>query len=86
MKVKLTITLDVGDHMNGFSKPEIIQNIFDDYINYVTVCHARDAVTWCAKDKSFKEQGSNQAELIYKHHDLWRELTQQPVWDLEEIK
>ena len=87
MKVTIHIELELPDdtpvilsHMHE----SLTQLVHDTYVNYVTVAHARDATTWCAKAKMGSENEDPGARMIYQHHETWREICSNAKWYIGE--
>lgn len=82
MKVTLTMELEVGDNFDGMSEAEIAQILFDDVINYNTVNHLGDSITWCARGKiggEFEDPNPSYRHL-FQHHSLWGEICSNATW------
>lgn len=77
MKVTLKITLDVPE-IETFSRGELAQLLFDDYINFVTVQHRLSAMKWAANN-----EGLLPTQLIMSHHELWADIADKAMWTFE---
>jgi hypothetical protein len=83
MKVTLTIELNLPDAISKLTDGELGQVLFDNYVNYVTKCHAIDAVKWYAKAKVGSESEDEVGKHIYERHDAWIDYTEQPSWSFK---
>jgi hypothetical protein len=89
MKVKMTIELELPDET-----PEVLaeyreslgQLLFDEYVNYATCNHLKDALKWCAKGKVGSDDEDPRAKLIYQHHDTWGDICNNAKWDFEVVE
>ena len=80
MKVTLHITLTIPDECQVGDDAHLAQNLFDDYVNYVTIKHMRDATHWLSRQKEMPS-----AERIAQHHSLWGDITNLPEWTFERV-
>lgn len=79
MKIQLTIELDIPDEIKEYTLPELQQWVFDGYVNYVTVSHYKDALTWMAQPTSI-----TQAEIV-QNHDNWGNWANTAKWSVKEV-
>lgn len=79
MKIQLTIELDIPDEMKEYSLPELQQWVFDGYVNYVTVSHYKDALTWMAEPASVI-----QAKIALNHTN-WGDWANNAKWSVKEV-
>lgn len=79
MKIQLTIELDIPDELKEYTLPELQQWVFDGYVNYVTVSHYKDALTWLASPESITK-----AEHVNTHKG-WAEWAGKAQWSVKEI-
>ena len=83
MKVKLGIVLDLPNDIASFSDAELAQLLFDEYVNYATCSHLRDATHWCCKARIETENEDPTGKMIYEDHCLWGEICGKATWEFE---
>lgn len=77
MKIKLIIDIELPDECMKASEEELRQNLFDDVINYLTICHLRDALKWTVKTID-----TPNAKIIADHHKLWADICENARWNI----
>ena len=83
MKIEMTIELDLPDTCAAMPSDELRQVLFDAYINYAAVSHAKDAVEWYAKAKVGTDDEKPVEKRIFQYHDSWRDIASTAVWDFK---
>jgi len=83
MKVTLTIELNLPDDASKLTDAELRELLFEEYVNYVTKCHAIDASNWCAKAKVGSENEDKMGKQIYERHSAWMNYTDLPYWSFQ---
>jgi hypothetical protein len=84
MKVRMTIDLELPDKYNDWTKPELQQLLFDEYVNHATCSHFEDALNWCASWGN--NQNNFQEKMIYESHSEWGRICSGASFDFEVIK
>ena len=82
MEIELKIKLKLSDECKFLSDGELGQILFDSYINYVTVCHLRDASKWCSKGKIGSDNEDESAKILMDYHNNWADISDQPEWKI----
>ena len=96
MKVKVSIVLDLPEVKDGNVNLEkeyvagiswkmayVIQDVFDNFLNYAICAHLQDALKWMGRHKDLPN-----SELIVKSHNEWADILRaaEPTMKIEEIK
>ena len=96
MKVKVTLVLDLPEVVDGNVNLEseyvkgitwkiahVIQDVFDNFLNYAICSHLEDAMKWMGRHKNLPH-----SELIVKHHNEWADILRaaEPSMKIEEVK
>lgn len=83
MRVKLTIELDLPEECSSFSRGELSQLLFDEYVNHATCSHLEDATRWCCEARVGTESEDSQKKAIYEHHKIWGSICANATWDYD---
>lgn len=84
MKIQITIELDLPDNMQEWSDPEIGQELFTNYVNYVHSQHLIDTLQWMTQ--TAESGGHLYPELIAKNHKMWANISNNVKWSFTRNK
>ena len=71
MKVKVTVELDIPDTSGPWEMAQVIQDVFDNFVNHAKTSHLEEAIEWVTESKGDEFSPAYQ---IYKHHRAWADI------------
>jgi hypothetical protein len=74
MKAKIIVELNLP-HSMRLHADELCQLLYDAYVNYVTVKHCEDALTWCVEGNVGKPDEDPAKKQIHEYHRTWGKIT-----------
>lgn len=80
-KARLTIDFEFPDEYNYLDEHEIVQLIFDEYINYIKIKHNMDKMHWLVEDS--KEDAYAGCDIIAAEHGRWWDICQNAKYTIE---
>ncbi len=90
MKLRVTIDIDVGDHMDGWRDEEIRQVLYDEIVNFIHIKHAEDLAEVVFRNSAhpapiFTVEGYERQLATGQHYDRWSKFTYRPDWKFKKL-
>jgi hypothetical protein len=84
MKIKVTVELEIPDVVDDnvdlkseytkgitWEMAHVIQDVFDNFLNYATTSHLQDVIEWIVESKG--DEASTEYQIV-KHHQKWADI------------